>query len=78
MILTSLKRWFLGTRAKPIRGARFRPEILLLEERLTPANTMTWIGNGVGMGALWSDGGNWSGGVYGDPGVVAEWRPDRK
>jgi hypothetical protein len=42
MVVTFLKRWLNGTQNKLTGRPTFRPEILLLEERITPA-TRTWI-----------------------------------
>jgi hypothetical protein len=45
-------------RKQPIRKC-YRPQLLGYEERVMPA-TLTWVGNGVGDGALWSVNTNWS------------------
>jgi hypothetical protein len=47
----------------------FRPELCPLEDRVTPANT-TWVGSGMGNGALWSVAANWSNGIPGPTDVA--------
>jgi hypothetical protein len=52
------------------RLTTFRPKLLILEGRITPANA-TWVGNGVGQGALWSVPANWNTNAVPGPNDVA-------
>jgi hypothetical protein len=55
-IIRTIRNRHQSNKARP---KTFRPELLVLEGRVTPANC-TWVGNGIGDGALWSVPANWS------------------
>jgi hypothetical protein len=65
MILPLVRRLLKRNRVStPSNPNQFKPELLVLEGRITPADTI-WQGNGMGNGALWSVPAKWSNGVPG-------------
>ncbi len=55
-MLTSLFRSWLGHRRAPKRPIGYKLDVLLLEDRVVPAN-LTWVGV---ANALWSAAGSWA------------------